>query len=136
MFSRYPDARVTVIVLSNIDRAPTERIANDLAAIVFGQPYELPRLREAIQVDPAIYEAYVGRYELAPGLIFTVTTDTGRIFAQLTGQDRFEIYSESKTEFFYEVVDAQLTFVVDSNGAVTGLNLRQGGQDISARKVD
>jgi hypothetical protein len=26
--------------------------------------------------------------------------------------------------------------VVDSNGAVTGLNLRQGGQDISARKVD
>jgi hypothetical protein len=33
---------VTVIVLSNNENAPIIRIGNDLAAIVFGEPYKLP----------------------------------------------------------------------------------------------
>lgn len=40
---RFPDDRVTVIVLSNSDRASAGRTGTNLAAIVFGAPYKLPK---------------------------------------------------------------------------------------------
>ena len=123
-------------MLSNVGGASPDIIARDLAAIVFGEPYELPKERRIIQVDPAINEAYVGRYELRPDFILSVTSEEGRLFVQATGQPKFEIYPESETEFFLKVTDAQITFVVDEDGAVTGLILHQGGRDLPAPKLE
>jgi serine-type D-Ala-D-Ala carboxypeptidase/endopeptidase len=36
-------------------------------------------------VDPQLYDGYVGRYQLAPAAILTVTRSDNRLFAQLTG---------------------------------------------------
>lgn len=72
--ARYPDEQVSIIVLTNIDpevATPVVAIANDLAAILFGQPYQLPKQRQAIELDAAIYDAYVGQYELEPGWVMT-----------------------------------------------------------------
>ena len=55
--------------------------------------------------------------------------------AQLTGQSSLEIFPESETEFFYKVVDAQLTFVKNNKGEVTSLILHQNGQHPAAVKV-
>ena len=136
MISRYPNDQITVIVLTNIETAPSDRIANDIAAILFDKPYELPKQRQAIEVDSALYEAYVGNYELVPGVILSITAESRQIFAQLTGQERYEIFPESPTEFFWKVVDAQLTFIVDGNDKVTSAILHQGGQDTTASRVD
>jgi len=43
-FARFPSDRVTIIVLGNNQNAPSDTINNNLAAIVFNQPSELPRL--------------------------------------------------------------------------------------------
>jgi CubicO group peptidase (beta-lactamase class C family) len=136
MTARYPDEELLVLVLSNVGGASSDVIARDLAAIVFGEPYELPEERQVIQVDPAINEAYVGRYELRPDFILAVTSEEGRLFVQATGQPKFEIYPESETEFFLKVTDAQITFVVEDDGAVTGLILHQGGHDLPAPKLE
>lgn len=55
--ARYPQQRVCVVVLSNVAAAPTERMAHDLAAIVFGEPYALPRERVPVKVDPQLYDS-------------------------------------------------------------------------------
>lgn len=58
--ARYPDEQVSIIVLTNIDpevATPVVAIANDLAAILFGQSYQLPKQRQAIELDSAIYDA-------------------------------------------------------------------------------
>ena len=60
------------------------------------------------------FDRYVGRYQLAPAAIITVTRDGGRFLAQLTGQPAFEIFAESEKKFFLKVVDAQLTFEIDA----------------------
>lgn len=39
---RFPDEKITVIVLSNSDEASATKIANNLSAIVFGEKYTLP----------------------------------------------------------------------------------------------
>jgi CubicO group peptidase (beta-lactamase class C family) len=49
---RYPDQKVCVVVLCNVTPLNTGRIAQDLAAIAFGDPYELPKLRKVAAVDP------------------------------------------------------------------------------------
>jgi hypothetical protein len=89
----------------------------------------------AIAVDPAIYDAYVGEYELVPGFVLTVTREGDRLMTQATGQGKFEVFPSAPTEFFLKVVDAQISFVKNDTGGVTGLVLHQGGRDMPARKI-
>jgi hypothetical protein len=78
---------MVVIALSNVGEVSIERIANDLAAILFGKPYVLPKSGQIIEIDPAIYNAYVGdytgAYEFAPGIILTISTESDRIRSNL-----------------------------------------------------
>jgi hypothetical protein len=85
-------------------------------------------------VDPKIYAAYAGDYELQPGAVLTISKEENRLMAQLTGQQKFEIFPESETKFFYQVVDAQISFKKDMQGKVTGLVLHQRG-DREAKKT-
>lgn len=90
--------------------------------------------RQVADVDPKIYNAYVGQYELAQNFIITITKEENRLFAQVTGQAKVEIFPESETKFFYKVVDAQITFVKDDKGKVTELILYQNGEH-HAKKI-
>lgn len=94
-----------------------------------------PAERQAIQVDPALFDAYAGVYELAPGFEITVTREGDRIFGQPTGQPKAELFPESETKFFLKVVDAQVTFVKGENGRAESLVLHQGGRDMPAKRV-
>jgi hypothetical protein len=86
--------------------------------------------------DFNVLGTYVGRYELAPGAIMTITLVNGRLFAQLTGQRSAAIFPESETEFFYHGTNARISFTRDASGSVTGLLLRQsGGRTAPARKM-
>jgi hypothetical protein len=93
------------------------------------------RDRKVAPVDPKLYEAYVGEYELGPQSILAITTEGGRIFAQATGQPRVEIFPESEVDYFLTVADAQVTFMKDARGQVSQLVLHQGGRDLPAKKI-
>ncbi|MGB3081352.1 MAG: serine hydrolase, partial [Saprospiraceae bacterium] len=58
------------------------------------------------------------------------------LFAQATGQDKFEIFPKSSTEFFYKVVDAQINFNKNDDGKIITLTLHQGGRDITGKKKE
>lgn len=133
--SRYPDDDVCIIVLSNFEYSSTGKISQDLAAIVFGEKYELPKERKVVKIDPKIYDAYVGQYELEPDFIISITKENDRLFAQATGQPKAEIYPESETKFFLKVVDVQITFVKNEKGEITQLILHQAGEDQPAKKI-
>ena len=89
-----------------------------------------------MKVDAAVVEKYVGRYQLAPNFIITVTREGDQLYAQATNQPRFELFAESPREFFLKVVDAQITFVVDASGLATSLVLHQGGRDTPANRIE
>jgi D-alanyl-D-alanine-carboxypeptidase/D-alanyl-D-alanine-endopeptidase len=91
--------------------------------------------RVEIPITPEVLHLYPGEYQLAPGFTLTVTREEDKLFVQATGQPRFQVYPLSETEFFYKVVDAQITFVKDSTGRVTGLVLHQGGRDMEGARI-
>jgi CubicO group peptidase (beta-lactamase class C family) len=135
-FMRYPTEKLIAVAFSNVEGTRVGPIASDLAAITLGLPYELPKERIAITVDPKILDTYVGRYELAPTFSITVMREGDGLMTQATGQSKVPIYAESETKFFLRVVDAQLTFVKGPDGKVTHLILHQGGRDQQAKKVE
>jgi serine-type D-Ala-D-Ala carboxypeptidase/endopeptidase len=96
--------------------------------------FSAPKQRVEIALDPKILEHYVGEYELAPTFTIKITREEARLFAQATGQSRFEVFAEKEGEFFFKVVDAQITFSKDDSGAVTSLILHQNGLDQKAKK--
>jgi CubicO group peptidase (beta-lactamase class C family) len=95
----------------------------------------LPSPRKEAAVDPKIYDLYVGDYELTPGFAITILKRDNTLISQATGQAEAELFPESETKFFLKVVDAQVEFVKDASGQVTGLILYQGGQTLPAKKV-
>lgn len=135
MITRVPADRVTVIVLSNVDNINAGNIAKDVMAIAYGLPYQTPVERTSVTVSPAVLEQYVGRYQIAPDFILTVTLENGRLMTQATGQNKLEVFAESETKFFLKVVDAQLTFGKDASGKVAHVTLHQGGVDRKAPKI-
>ena len=133
---RFPAEKVTVAVLRNADYGTPGpgRIAYDLAAILLGEKYEIPQAQVAVKVDPKLYDAYAGQYELDPNLIITITKEGDRLMLQLAGQRKLELFPSSETKFFIKEVDAQTTFIKDAQGQVTHLIFHQGG-DRPAKRI-
>jgi CubicO group peptidase (beta-lactamase class C family) len=96
----------------------------------------LKRLEGApASVDPKLYDAYVGEYEIAPNFVLKVFREGDKLMTQATGQPKFEVFPESETTFFPRAFNAKLTFVKDAQGQVTGIRINQNGRDISGRKI-
>lgn len=124
-----PETKMGVVVLTN-----SSTDIDDVGRHVLESKYELAVLRPSIDVPSSVLDDYLGYYELSPGTVFHITREAAQLFAQLTGQDAYPVYAETETEFFYKVVDAQLTFVRDTGGKVDHLVLHQNG-DRLARKL-
>jgi len=117
---------LTVIVLGNIESGAPAEIASALAPIARGEKVILPSERKAVPVQPDTLAKYAGTYELSPKFSIVVTLEGNQLMAQATNQPKFAIFPESKTKFFYKVVDAQLEFFKDDRGQITHLVLHQG----------
>jgi serine-type D-Ala-D-Ala carboxypeptidase/endopeptidase len=132
----YPDRRAAVVLLCNTAVNEATDLGERILRAVLGVPEPEPVKRQEVDVDRETLEKYVGKYELAPTFAITVTLEDGQLMAQATGQDKFPIFAESQTEFFYKVVDAQLAFEVGADGQATQLTLHQNGADVPGKRVD
>ena len=91
--------------------------------------------RPTVSVPEAVLRSYTGDYEISPRMTIVVTFENDSLYAQPTGQNRAALGAMSETRFFVANSSAELTFVKDAAGAVTGLTLSQNGRDAPGRKV-
>lgn len=103
---------------------------------LFAQFDRVANKRVKIDVDPAVLTRYVGKYQLAPDLLFDISLAEGQLRVQLGDQPQFPLHAESASKFFLDAVDAQVTFVLDASGRPSALVLHQGGKDQQAPKVE
>lgn len=89
-----------------------------------------------IKVDEAVLETYVGKYELAPNFILTVSRDGTQLKVQATNQPEFPVFPKSENEFYLKVVEAQLTFNKNNEGIIESVTLHQNGQNMPGKKLD
>jgi CubicO group peptidase (beta-lactamase class C family) len=102
----------------------------------YGWPDFQPSERAITKVDPKVFNGYVGGYRLGPNAVMTISREGDQVYAQLTGQLKFEIFPKGDREFFLKVVDAQLTFDVDADGKATQVTLLQNGMKQTAARLN
>jgi hypothetical protein len=129
--NRLPDDGLTVIVLGNIEQAPSGRIAQKLADLYFD-----PKVAAGAGVKPTAAEMdrYVGRYQLAPTLTIAVTHEGDRLFAQATNQPKVELFREAGRTYFVTVAPISMTFAEGT--PAPQVSVRQGGKDTIAKRID
>lgn len=94
------------------------------------------KVRSGVELPAEQLETLVGRYQLAPQFILTISRSGDQLFAQATGQGNFPIHAEGPDAFYYDVVEARITFQRDDAGEVNGLTLHQGGRDMPAPRLE
>jgi CubicO group peptidase (beta-lactamase class C family) len=130
-----PSTRVGVVVLSNTFTATG---VDDVGMHLLDSHAPLmppPKEHKEIAVDPKLFDAYVGQYQLAPNFILTITREGDKLFVQATGQPKLQIFPESALEFFLKVVDAQITFETDSTGRASSFVLHQNGKNMPGKRI-
>ncbi|HEV3146847.1 MAG TPA: serine hydrolase [Gemmataceae bacterium] len=132
---RYPESKLFIAVLCNLEGSPMRRVCTDMSAIALGEPYDLPVEHKEIKADPKTFDAYLGEFELKPKLILTISKTGDSLCGQATSQVKFQLYPEAEARFFARIDEIVITFVKDDKGQVNEMIYRQNGRDIKAKRV-
>ncbi|MES2697925.1 MAG: serine hydrolase [Verrucomicrobiota bacterium] len=97
-----------------------------------------PTRHTEISLPAAQLDKVVGRYDFGSGIIIAITRDGAVLRAQreaVTGATAVQIFPEAPLAFFWKAVDAQIRFVTDANGAVTGAELSHSGRLLAGKRI-
>jgi lysophospholipase L1-like esterase len=90
--------------------------------------------KKAIDLDPAVYRPYAGKYEMSESDYFEVEVEDDKIYFIDRGQ-RAEILPESETVFFYPYPgEITFTFNMDADGNVISLTANLNGYILVGHK--
>jgi len=95
----------------------------------------VPVERKAVKLDANIYDAYVGEYELAPGLALGVFKEGEGLFGQAAGQPKFELHPESEIIFFLKELPELFLFIRNDKGQVAQMLTIRDGRVTAAKKI-
>jgi CubicO group peptidase (beta-lactamase class C family) len=135
----YPDQDLCIAVLHNaLPAAPsinTAQFSDKVAvALLEDEMQDIPTFAIDETVTSEMMQKFVGRYDYKTA-VMEITVKDDQMFAHLTGQPNHPVYPLSPTKFFYKVVDAQLEFISDQEGTITGIRHTQGINDFVAPKL-
>jgi CubicO group peptidase (beta-lactamase class C family) len=134
---RFIDDDVCIIVAANTYSGITQSMADDLAAIVFGEKYESPH--PPASISPAILESYAGRYQFGqdftynPGITATIVKRGNELRMESPGGTTYLI-PQSETSFVDRLFGGVVTFRKDASGAITQLTWNFG-KDFAAERL-
>ena len=103
-----------------------------------------PVARKAVAINPTIYGRYIGRYQVMPGLVYTVFKEKNKLLIQENANPgKVELFplsaniffSQPDTGFFNEGGVGVVIFVADNNRNVKHISFRRYGTEIIAQKI-
>ena len=130
------DKDLMIIILSNRRHPVSEEMATSISAIVNYQTYELPLLRNPIDVNPILFKKYIGIYEVNPNFSFEVIQNSDSLFT-LMGANKTHLIPQADNQFYYQDFDAAIRFLTDSSLIINEAVLYNGfldGQSIKKIK--
>ncbi|RZU39694.1 serine hydrolase [Edaphobacter modestus] len=132
LFVGYENHGDGAVVMTNAQGGSrlAQQVMQSIAA-EYGWPDFKPVVRTEVKLDRSVLEKYVGTYELGPKFSLTFTLEGDQLISQASGQPAVPVFAESETKFFTKMMNAEIDFVKDDKGEVTGMVLHQGGRDIN-----
>jgi CubicO group peptidase (beta-lactamase class C family) len=132
--ARFPDDKLTIVVLANSNSAEPDNIALGVANLYI--PGLIPE-RTAARVDPGVFDAYAGQYQPNPSSsVLTVIREGDKLVMQQgSNPEKRELVPESEASFFTrEDLRATFSFIKDEKGQVTHIVVKVAGREVGRAK--
>ena len=135
IISKYIDKSVTIIVLTNHAFFKVLDLKNNLAAIIFGDKYELPKELKELKVELKVYDNIVGTYKTLENIMLKIVRRDEVLYIVINEVQEIRIFAESEDCFFSKIRDAKFIFMKDELGNVGNMLIKQYVQeDLIAKK--
>lgn len=133
---KYPSENLLIILFANLDRVRLGTIVRDLNLIIRGEPFDMPVRGNVIELEENQIRALVGEYETADGKRLSVFREPEFLVARLEERFTAGLIPLSPTEFYFPMADGKAIFTLDKNGRAEKINLRYGGRDRIAARIE
>lgn len=110
-------------------------VADQTTDMFIQRRYEQARPRRSVSLDPSAVIHWCGDYRASPVTVLTVSAENGHLFAQYTGQTRFEVFPDKEGELFYTVIPAQLSSFGSKTRPAASLVIHQNGVEHVAPRI-
>ena len=125
--ARFPDDKVTVIVLTNGDNANAAGIAIGVAN--FYIPGLIPE-RKVAKIDPKIFDGYVGQYQPDPSATVSITREGDKLMIQQGQGAKRELLPESEINFFIQDAPRSIYSFIKDNAGQMVLVIKQDDREV------
>ena len=146
---RFPEEEMSITVFSNLGSFNPGGIAYQVADIFMEdrlpdqdtkedeseEESEMDDVSEKVEIPSETLESYVGRYELFPGFVLSISVEDGHLVGQATGQPQVDLRAVSLDSFFVSEANAYVTFSSVQNEKAQQLTLYQGGGIMPAPRM-
>jgi CubicO group peptidase (beta-lactamase class C family) len=121
---RYPDAGVTIIMLTNYDFVPVFKLAESLTGIIFGESVHVPSHPQRYVLKDRTYAAYIGTYE-GYGCKAMVDRDGDQLYFIWNDEAVIPFYPISESRFHHTWHDWECEFLVGDNREISFLGMKK-----------
>lgn len=123
------------VVMANSDNGQILREVLRGVAREYGWDEFMPPPFEIVSVDSAKLDEYVGRFQVNPDRVLTVTKESSKLYGEPSEGSQFELLPVTDTSFIRRDQNIQYAFVRDADGKVGSINIRFSGGESQARRI-
>lgn len=127
-FAWFPQDSLLITFLSNYQDLDGRKLEENLTAIVYNLPYQLPVQRKEIKLPVDQLQEYVGVYEINEQVQIQVILEGTSLMAIAPGGDKIELTPESKDHFFLKGPEIVVEFRRNEGKIESMFVDMQGGQ--------
>ncbi|MDQ1085512.1 CubicO group peptidase (beta-lactamase class C family) [Siphonobacter sp. SORGH_AS 1065] len=126
----YPNANISVVILSNISTLPVGEMQASIESIVFGDRFDMPVVHTPIVMEASQLGKFQGTYTADNGHQLAIFFKGGQLYAKMGQNPFFELYPSDSSVFFGKKVPVQIAFEKDLDGTIKSLKASLKGQSI------
>jgi CubicO group peptidase (beta-lactamase class C family) len=120
----YPEERIAVIVLANLNGTVTSEMTKALAAVAHGETPPIPSVHKEIPLPKEILARYAGTYQFSQYTL-EITPEGNHLLIKYSNGDTDVVFPESEARFFSKPWPLQFEFSKNDKGEFALLTRHQ-----------
>jgi hypothetical protein len=102
-----------------------------------GQQFEAKKLKDEtpVIVDSAVFDKYVGKYDIGNNNIIIISKDGEKLLMQLPNLPKYQLLPASETEYFAREMNVRLAFKLSGDGNTEFVTVNIDGIEQPAKRV-
>jgi CubicO group peptidase (beta-lactamase class C family) len=129
----YPEDRIAVIVLANLNGTVTGELTKALAAVALGETPPTPSTHKEILLSTEVLARYAGTYQF-PHYSLKMVPEGNHLLVEFDNGGTLPVFPESVTKFFSKPWPEQFEFSKNDKGEFTVLTRHEGDKEENGAK--